>query len=170
MRGPRPFRPSLPLPIPAELPAQHVAKGFRRHAIRIEEPLAIEMVGDWPGIGFHSGHPDRRHADERGCTSQQSEDTAAGSVHGPIGLKKRVSARGPPVVEVHENASQWRVSLTFWACGGLTPAILEKTFFSTRRPVPEAGGQRPTARCALGRKIVWLFVWRRCRGTKRDTG
>src|ERR1019366_8654689 len=31
----------------------------------------------------------------------------------------------------------------------------ERFIFSTRRPVPEAGGQRPTARCALGRKSVW---------------
>src|ERR1700733_8856430 len=36
------------------------------------------------------------------------------------------------------------------------PQILGKTFFSTRRPVPEAGGQRPTARCALGRKNVCI--------------
>jgi len=33
-----------------------------------------------------------------------------------------------------------------------SPHLLGKTFFSTRRPVPETGGQRPTARCALGRK------------------
>src|SRR5258706_613624 len=50
------------------------------------------------------------------------------------------------------------LSLTFRACGGLTPAIIGKTFFSTRRPALEAGGQRPTARCALGRKRVWTIV------------
>src|SRR4029077_13024506 len=33
-----------------------------------------------------------------------------------------------------------------------------KTFFSTRRPAPETGGQRPTARCALGRKSVWNII------------
>src|SRR5215203_6193551 len=44
--------------------------------------------------------------------------------------------------------------LTFGAHGALTAAILGKTFFSTRRPALEAGGQRPTARCALGRKSV----------------
>src|SRR5258707_1130062 len=51
-----------------------------------------------------------------------------------------------------------RVSLTFGGERGLTPAIIGKTFFSTRRPVLEAGGQRPTARCALGRKSVWTTV------------
>src|SRR5258706_11358292 len=50
-----------------------------------------------------------------------------------------------------------RVSLTFEGERGLTPAIIGKTFFSTRRPVLEAGGQRPTARCALGRKSVWII-------------
>jgi len=29
---------------------------------------------------------------------------------------------------------------------------------AVRRPALEAGGQRPTARCALGRKIVWFGV------------
>src|SRR5690242_11326097 len=33
-----------------------------------------------------------------------------------------------------------------------------KSSFSTRRPVLETGGQRPTARCALGRKYVWNDV------------
>ena len=32
--------------------------------------------------------------------------------------------------------------------------LIEKTFFSTRRPALETGGQRPTALCALGRKRV----------------
>jgi hypothetical protein len=50
-----------------------------------------------------------------------------------------------------------RPSLTFGAFGGLTPALLGKTFFSTRRPALETGGQRPTARCALGREIVWFI-------------
>src|SRR6185369_12117906 len=49
--------------------------------------------------------------------------------------------------------------------GGLTPALLGKTFFSTRRPALEAGGQRPTARCALGRKSVWNIVLGFCAGT-----
>src|SRR6266851_9849580 len=52
-----------------------------------------------------------------------------------------------------------RVSLTFGGERGLTPAIIGKTFFSTRRPVLEAGGQRPTARCALGRKSVWVVLF-----------
>src|SRR6478672_11827892 len=72
--------------------------------------------------------------------------------------KTRVSARGSSVVQLHENAILPRVSLTFGGERGLTPAIIGKTFFSTRRPVLEAGGQRPTARCALGRKSVWGFV------------
>ena len=54
--------------------------------------------------------------------------------------------------------------LTFGPFGGLTPALLGKTFFSTRRPALETGGQRPTARCALGRKSVWQFVLRQDRG------
>src|SRR6202163_4867724 len=72
--------------------------------------------------------------------------------------KRRASARGWAAGRVHENAILPRLFLTFGACGGLTPAILGKTFFSTRRPAPEAGGQRPTARCALGRKSVWNIV------------
>src|SRR5260370_2320214 len=73
----------------------------------------------------------------------------------PIRLKTRVSARGKTVGRVHENAILPRLFLTFGDCGGLTPPLLEKTFFSIRRPALEAGGQRPTARCALGRKSVW---------------
>src|SRR6202171_2740756 len=72
--------------------------------------------------------------------------------------KGRASARGWPTGRLHENAILPQLFLTFMACGGLTAPILEKTFFSTRRPVPEAGGQRPTARCALGRKSVWNIV------------
>src|SRR6185369_14284112 len=48
--------------------------------------------------------------------------------------------------------------------GGLTPALLGKTFFSTRRPAHETGGQRPTARCALGRESVWMIVLAFCAG------
>src|SRR6478752_8726516 len=50
------------------------------------------------------------------------------------------------------------ISLTFAGYRGLTPALLGKTFFSTRRPALETGGQRPTARCALGRESVWTIV------------
>src|ERR1700730_4843165 len=77
--------------------------------------------------------------------------------------KRRASARGWATGRVHENAILPRLFLTFMACGGLTAAILGKTFFSTRRPAPETGGQRPTARCALGRKGVWNIVWALCR-------
>src|SRR4030095_12000038 len=52
---------------------------------------------------------------------------------------------------------------------GLTPAIIGKTFFSTRRPAPEAGGQRPTARCALGRKGVWIIVFASAAEARRET-
>src|SRR5450631_1617871 len=72
--------------------------------------------------------------------------------------KRRASARGWPTGRLHENAILPRLFLTFMVRGGLTAPILEKTFFSTRRPAPEAGGQRPTARCALGRKSVWNIV------------
>src|SRR6266704_2913745 len=69
-------------------------------------------------------------------------------------------------------------SLTFRTCGGLTRPLLGKTFFSTRRPALETGGQRPTARCALGREIVWISSPspRSCgervgvRGSHRETG
>src|SRR5581483_10610110 len=41
----------------------------------------------------------------------------------------------------------------------LKPANSSKRLaFSNRRLVPEAGGQRPTALCALGRKSVWKIV------------
>ena len=56
-----------------------------------------------------------------------------------------------------------QLSLTFLSHRGLTPALLGKTFFSTRRPALETGGQRPTARCALGRKIVWTTLILRSR-------
>src|SRR5579862_2796087 len=46
------------------------------------------------------------------------------------------------------------LSLTFARLERLTPPLLEDTS-STRRPVLGAGGQRPTARCALGRKFFW---------------
>src|SRR5207237_9248339 len=49
-------------------------------------------------------------------------------------------------------------SLTSAPPRSLTPALLGKTFFSTRRPAHETGGQRPTARCALGRESVWNIV------------
>src|SRR3954449_854134 len=47
-----------------------------------------------------------------------------------------------------------QLSLTFGRSRRLTRPFIGKTFFSTRRPALEAGGQRPTARCALGRKSV----------------
>ncbi len=84
----------------------------------------------------------------------QPQHMAAGDFHGPIGPKTPVSARGR---RGHETRALAQVSLTFEPCGGLTPPLLEKMFFSTRRPVLEAGGQRPTARCALGRESVWII-------------
>lgn len=62
-------------------------------------------------------------------------------------------------------APRGRVSLTFSAYGGLTRPFIGKSFFSTRRPVPETGGQRPTALCALGREIVWTIVLAPCART-----
>src|SRR4051812_32022342 len=62
-----------------------------------------------------------------------------------------------------------RISLTFAGHGGLTPALLGKTFFSTRRPALETGGQRPTARCALGRKSVWTIVLVFCTEAHRSS-
>src|SRR6202048_759174 len=148
----RPPRTGPPLPPGAKPPAQHFSQRFRRHAIGIEKLRTVEMIGHRPGIGFHSVNPDRWHAYHSGSAREQPQHTTAGDVHGPIGLKTRVSARGEPVGRVHETAILPRLFLTFGGCGGLTSRLLEKTFFSTRRPALEAGGQRPTARCALGRK------------------
>src|ERR1700721_1924000 len=72
--------------------------------------------------------------------------------------KTCASARGRAGRPASRKCHFAAISLTFGACGGLTPAIIGKTFFSTRRPALEAGGQRPTARCALGRKSVWKVV------------
>ena len=54
-----------------------------------------------------------------------------------------------------EQSAFRQVSLTFRARGALRRPLLGKSFFSIRRPVQQAGGQRPTARCALGRERVW---------------
>src|SRR5262249_3947261 len=51
-----------------------------------------------------------------------------------------------------------QVSLTLGLLLYLTRPFIGKSFFSTRRPVQETGGQRPTARCALGRERVWNDV------------
>ena len=145
MRARRPFGPGLPLPVPAELPAQHFAERFRRRAVGIEKLPAVEMIGERSGIGFLGGAswPDRQQ----------------------IGL---LLQGGRPAAGLHESAMRPRLSLTFGACGGLTRANpSERSFFSTRRPVPEAGGQRPTARCALGRKIVWFIGSAPCRDRKK---
>src|SRR5665213_2057964 len=78
----------------------------------------------------------------------------------PIGLKTAVSAsdKAPRAefAKIPFAVTFPGLFLTFGVRGVLTAAILGKTFFSTRRPALEAGGQRPTARCALGRKIVWF--------------
>src|ERR1700737_1514623 len=76
-----------------------------------------------------------------------------------LASKRAFRQGGSRVGQVHENAILPGLFLTFAGCGGLTPAIIGKTFFSTRRPALEAGGQRPTARCALGRKNVWFGVF-----------
>jgi hypothetical protein len=93
MRARRPFGPDLPLPAWAELPAQHISERFGRRAVGIEETHAVEMIGYRSGIGFHSVNPGGRQADDCGRACQHSENTTAGNVHGPIGLKMRVSAR-----------------------------------------------------------------------------
>src|SRR5664279_1377448 len=128
------------------------------------------MVRHRPGIGLHSVHPSRRHADGSGDAGEQPKHTTAGHFHDPIGLKTRVSARGKPAGRVHENTILARLFLTLGGYGGLTAAILGKTYFSTRRPAREAGGQRPTARCALGRETVWntLILRSRVSGVSKD--
>src|SRR3979411_1307137 len=93
-----------------------------------------------------------------------------------LASKWGISARGEPVVKVHESAISPglcldlpRLSLTFGGQEGLTPAILGKMFFSTRRPALEAGGERPTARCALGRKSVWNWCHRSVAEARSET-
>ena len=139
VRARRPLRPGLPLPAGAELPAQHFAKRFRRHAIGIEKMRAVEMVGHRPGIGFQL------------LMARLASKPAF-----------RQGGRRPA------GSAKCRFSLTFLdfrGLRGLTAALLGKTFFSTRRPALEAGGQRPTARCALGRKSVWNIASALCRDT-----
>ena len=94
----RPIGPGLPLPAGAELPAQHFAQGSRRYAIGIEETHAVEMIGNRPGIGFHSVSPDQWHACRRYSAGQEPKHTAAGKFHGSIGLKTRISTRGKPIM------------------------------------------------------------------------
>src|SRR5712675_941723 len=84
--------------------------------------------------------------------------------------KTRVSARGSSVVQLHENAILPRVSLTLGGERGLTPAIIGKTFFSTRRPVLEAGANARQRDAPSGAKVFGLSSSQRCRGAKRDTG
>jgi hypothetical protein len=71
------------------------------------------MIGCRPGIGLHLGHPDQWRAEGRSRTGQPSENPAAGDFHGSIGLKKRISARGKPIAQIHENAIVQGLSLTF---------------------------------------------------------
>ena len=141
------------LPVPAELPAQHLAQRFRRHAVGIEELLAVEMIGDRPVIGFHAVHPDEGTRSPR--RRRPAMRTRGDALIARLASKRSCFGKG---VDLPRRASRKapvrpRLSLTFRPCGGLTRPLLGKMFFSTRRPVPEAGGQRPTARCALGRKV-----------------
>ena len=68
-----PIRPFRALPLAIELPAQHLAERFRRHAVRIDDVQAVEMVGDRAVIGFHAGYPEGGHADQRAGPGKQSE-------------------------------------------------------------------------------------------------
>src|SRR5438270_2927413 len=86
-----------------------------------------------------------------------------------LASKIRVSARVARMVADHENGAFAQVSLTFLACGGLRRHFIGKSFFSTRRPALEAGGQRPTARCALGRESVWNVGLGLCRDITRSS-
>ena len=94
MRARRPFGPGMPLPARAELPAQQFTERFRRRAVGIEKPRAVEMIGHRSGIGFHSVNPDRRHADDCGRSCQHSKNTTAGNGHGPIGPKNARFGKG----------------------------------------------------------------------------
>src|ERR1700748_2495139 len=82
-----------------------------------------------------------------------------------IGSKKGRPCKGqagPPGSRSRQSRRQ--VSLTFRPQGRLNRANSSERFiFSTRRPVPCAGGQRLTARCARGRKSVWSSLILRSR-------
>ena len=140
-----PFRPHCSRPVAAELPAQYLAELFRRHAVRIEEDPAVEMIG-------------------RG--------SVAGTVHGGgIGGKNGRPRKGQAGLPVHETASSAMTFIDFWPPGGFNRAnSSERMIVSTRRPALEAGGQRPTALCALGRKRVWSILIPRSRvsGVSKD--
>src|SRR3954447_25200419 len=66
------------------------------------------------------------------------------------------SARDQPIFVLRKLSGP--TFLDLWRVRGFNARNLRKDFFSTRRPAREAGGQRPTARCALGRKSVWFGV------------
>lgn len=79
-----PVRPGLTLPAAAELPAQDLAERSWRRPVGIEEVQAVEMIGDGTVIGFHTGHPNGRNADQRAGPGQHSEQAAAGDAHGRL--------------------------------------------------------------------------------------
>src|SRR5580693_448785 len=81
-------------------------------------------------------------------------------MHREIGRKKPRPCKGQAGLPGSRNRhSAACLSLTFRLERGLNrPNSSERLIFSTRRPALEAGGQRPTARCALGRKGVWTIV------------
>ena len=128
----RPNRPTGALPAAAELPTQYFAiaplavpRWGRRNARRRNDRISVRNRFSWT----------------------MEADWPAKPGVGARASKAAASRNGRPFCG--------RLFLTFGPRGRLTPATLEKTLFSTRRPVLEAGGQRPTARCALGRKDVW---------------
>src|SRR5436190_14683237 len=114
------------------------------------------MVRERAGIVLRAVGPGGQ-TDQSGDPREQSEKSATGDFHGPIRLQNSGFGKRPADL-CFTKPCLARLSLTFGGYGALTPAIFGKTFFSTRRPAREAGGQRPTARCALGRKSVWFGV------------
>lgn len=82
MRVRNPVRPGRPLPLAAELPAQHLTKRFRRRPVRIEEVQAVEMVRGRSVVGLHAGHPEGGNTDQSPGSGKQSEKAAAGDRHG----------------------------------------------------------------------------------------
>src|SRR5580704_12519941 len=77
----RPFRPGRALTIAPELPAQHIGKRFRRHAVGIEEALPVEMIGRRTGIGFHAGSPNCRKSRRGRQACEDAKKPAAGEGH-----------------------------------------------------------------------------------------
>ncbi len=140
-------------------PAHELAKTLRRHAVGVEEAHAVEMVGDGAVVVAAGGGGARRErAGARGGGGgEQGKHPAARELH--------AKNPGSPAIIARIASFRWRRTFgRTLPAGGLTPsggihrfrALSQRARKFARRPARKAaGGQRPTARCALGRICVW---------------